>query len=45
MLIFSGCVFLRYVFNRGKRWDEALERPDLDYRDIYDENVGQIPGN
>ncbi|KAI0215973.1 Flightless-1-like protein [Lamellibrachia satsuma] len=29
---------------KGKRWDEALERPDLDYRDIYDENVGQIPG-
>ena len=29
---------------RGKKWDEALERPDLDYSEIFDEDVGQIPG-
>lgn len=29
---------------RPKRWDEALEKPLLNYSDFYDEDVGQIPG-
>jgi Leucine-rich repeat (LRR) protein len=29
---------------KGKRWDEALERPNLDYSEIFDEDVGQVPG-
>lgn len=29
---------------KPKRWDEALEKPPLDYRDFFDEDVGQIPG-
>lgn len=29
---------------RGKRWDETLEKPDLDYSEIFDELVGQIEG-
>ena len=33
----------RFVF-RGRRWDEALERPNLNYSEIFDEDVGQIPG-
>ncbi|KAL5018593.1 hypothetical protein ScPMuIL_004315 [Solemya velum] len=28
---------------KPKRWDENLERPDLNYCDIFDEDVGQIP--
>lgn len=28
----------------AKRWDEALERPNLDYSEIFDEDVGQVPG-
>ncbi|XP_042876156.1 protein flightless-1-like [Penaeus japonicus] len=27
-----------------KRWDEALERPPLNYQEFFDEDVGQIPG-
>lgn len=30
--------------NSVKRWDEALERPNLDYSDIFEEDVGQVPG-
>lgn len=26
------------------RWDEALEKPPLDYSEFFDEDVGQIPG-
>ena len=38
-------VYANYLFVfRGKRWDEALERPDLDYSEIFDQSVGQIPG-
>ncbi len=33
-----------HVCFRGKKWNEALERPDLDYSEIFDEDVGQIPG-
>ncbi|KAK7501988.1 hypothetical protein BaRGS_00006740 [Batillaria attramentaria] len=29
---------------KPKRWDEHLERPHLNYREIFDEDVGQIPG-
>ncbi|XP_076458808.1 protein flightless-1 homolog isoform X1 [Babylonia areolata] len=29
---------------KPKRWDEHLERPHLDYSEIFDEDVGQIPG-
>ncbi|XP_046549598.1 protein flightless-1 homolog isoform X1 [Haliotis rubra] len=29
---------------KPKRWDEHLTRPQLDYREIFDEAVGQIPG-
>uniref|UniRef100_A0A0B7B8B3 Gelsolin-like domain-containing protein n=2 Tax=Arion vulgaris TaxID=1028688 RepID=A0A0B7B8B3_9EUPU len=29
---------------RQKRWDEHLHRPSLDYSEIFDEDVGQIPG-
>ena len=32
-----------YIF-RQKRWDEALERPALNYHEFFDEDVGQIPG-
>jgi len=28
---------------KAKRWDEALERPNLDYSEIFDEDVGQVP--
>ncbi|XP_064101883.1 protein flightless-1-like [Macrobrachium nipponense] len=27
-----------------KRWDEALERPPLNYHEFFDVDVGQIPG-
>ena len=30
--------------DRPKRWDEHLERPHLDYSEIFEEDVGQIPG-
>ncbi|CAL8141139.1 unnamed protein product [Orchesella dallaii] len=29
---------------KPKRWDEALEKPPLDYSEFFDEDVGQIPG-
>jgi len=29
---------------KAKRWDEALERPNLDYSEIFEEDVGQVPG-
>uniref|UniRef100_A0A2P2I1Y5 Protein flightless-1-like n=1 Tax=Hirondellea gigas TaxID=1518452 RepID=A0A2P2I1Y5_9CRUS len=29
---------------RQKRWDETLERPDLNYHEFFDENVGRAPG-
>lgn len=31
-------------FHRPKRWDEALEKPPLDYSEFFDEDAGQIPG-
>lgn len=29
---------------RAKRWDESLEKPPLDYSEIFEEDDGQIPG-
>ncbi|CAG2120477.1 unnamed protein product, partial [Medioppia subpectinata] len=29
---------------KPKRWDEALEKPPLDYSDFFDEDIGQLPG-
>lgn len=29
---------------RPKRWDESLEKPPLDYSEIFEEDDGQIPG-
>ncbi|KAK7111739.1 protein flightless-1 homolog [Littorina saxatilis] len=29
---------------KPKRWDENLRRPHLDYSEIFEEDVGQIPG-
>jgi hypothetical protein len=33
-----------YFFLQAKRWDEALEKPALDYSEFFDEDVGSIPG-
>ncbi|CAH1794524.1 unnamed protein product [Owenia fusiformis] len=35
---------LKQAVIRGKRWDETLEKPDLDYSEIFDYDVGAIPG-
>ena len=38
-------VFLNWtVVLQAKRWDEALEKPALDYSEFFDEDVGSIPG-
>lgn len=29
---------------RPKKWNEHLQKPQLDYSEIFDEDVGQIPG-
>ena len=29
---------------KHKRWDQVLKRPDLDYSDIFSEEVGKLPG-
>lgn len=29
---------------RPKRWDESLEKPPLDYSEIFDEEIGQMLG-
>ena len=29
---------------KGKRWDEQLEKPKLDYSEFFEEDVGSIPG-
>lgn len=29
---------------KGKRWDEQLEKPRLDYSEFFEEDVGHIPG-
>lgn len=32
------------ILKKGKKWDEQLEKPKLDYSDIFDDDIGQIPG-
>lgn len=32
------------VLLKGKRWDEQLEKPKLDYSEFFEEDVGHIPG-
>jgi hypothetical protein len=29
---------------KGKRWEDQLEKPKLDYSEFFEEDVGQIPG-
>ena len=29
---------------QAKKWDEALEKPALDYSEFFDADVGSIPG-
>lgn len=29
---------------KQKRWDQLLKRPDLDYSDLFAEDVGKLPG-
>uniref|UniRef100_A0A146KS58 Protein flightless-1 n=3 Tax=Lygus hesperus TaxID=30085 RepID=A0A146KS58_LYGHE len=29
---------------KPKRWDESLEKPPMDYSELFDEDAGQIPG-
>ncbi|KRY42249.1 Protein flightless-1 -like protein, partial [Trichinella spiralis] len=29
---------------KSKRWDEALEKPAIDYSELFDPDVGQLPG-
>ena len=29
---------------KAKRWDEALEKPPLDYSEFFDQDVGRLPG-
>jgi hypothetical protein len=38
IIVFFMCV------GRPKKWDEHLERPHLDYSEIFDSEVGHIPG-
>lgn len=35
---------MKYSDLKSKRWDKNLEKPPLDYSDIFMEDVGQIPG-
>ncbi|KAJ8251808.1 hypothetical protein GJAV_G00225650 [Gymnothorax javanicus] len=35
---------LRYSDLKGRRWDKSLEKPQLDYSQFFQEDVGQIPG-
>ena len=29
---------------KPKRWDQVLRRPDLDYSELFSEEVGKLPG-
>lgn len=29
---------------KPKRWDQVLRRPDLDYTELFSEEVGKLPG-
>ncbi|XP_061411442.1 protein flightless-1 homolog [Lethenteron reissneri] len=35
---------VRYTEVKSRRWDEGLAKPQLDYSEIFTEDVGQIPG-
>jgi len=38
------CTAYILVLDRGKKWNENLVKPELDYSEIYEEDLGQIPG-
>lgn len=38
-------VRLKFCVFRPKRWDEALEKPPLDYSDFFDDDTGQVAGD
>lgn len=33
-----------FNFNRGRKWNEALVKPNLNYNDFFNEDTGQEPG-
>ena len=33
-----------YTELKGRRWEEVLEKPQINYSEIFTEDVGQIPG-
>lgn len=35
---------MKYSDLKSKRWDKNLEKPPLDYSEIFIEDVGQVPG-
>lgn len=35
---------MKYSDLKSKRWDKNLEKPPLDYSEIFTEDAGQIPG-
>ncbi|XP_069066199.1 protein flightless-1 homolog isoform X1 [Pleurodeles waltl] len=35
---------VRYTDLKTRRWDESLEKPQLNYSEFFTEDVGQIPG-
>ena len=30
--------------NRGRKWNESLVKPNLNYQDFFNDDVGQEPG-
>nr|XP_033819549.1 protein flightless-1 homolog [Geotrypetes seraphini] len=34
----------KYTDLKGRRWDQSLEKPHLDYSEFFTEDVGQLPG-
>ena len=40
----TGSKHLDEALIKGKRWEEQLEKPKLDYSEFFDDDVGQIPG-
>ncbi|XP_033231107.1 protein flightless-1 isoform X1 [Belonocnema kinseyi] len=40
----KGLEELKVESLKPKRWDEALEKPPLDYSEFFDEGAGHIPG-
>ena len=43
-MLCSKYIFMVLFCFSGKKWEETLERPNLDYSEIFDEDVGQVPG-